>query len=109
LVECCPPWWVAFPCPPWLWGFLLWAGGRGCEVMEEYASGFAGHPGGLFYWLWERIGSDDWLAYVIGIPSGRVFFPNAKGFSLNSVYGSRTEDFLWILRQEAIVLTYSAQ
>jgi hypothetical protein len=24
-------------------------GGRRCEVMEEYASGFAGHPGGLFY------------------------------------------------------------
>jgi hypothetical protein len=23
-------------------------GGR-CEVMEEYASGFAGHPGGIFY------------------------------------------------------------
>jgi hypothetical protein len=27
-----------------------------------------------------RIGSDDWLAYIIGIPSGRVFSPNAKGF-----------------------------
>jgi hypothetical protein len=25
------------------------AGGRRCEVMEEYAIGFAGHPGGLFY------------------------------------------------------------
>jgi hypothetical protein len=28
----------------------------------------------------EGIGSDDWLAYVIGIPKGRVLFPNAKGF-----------------------------
>jgi hypothetical protein len=25
------------------------ARGRRYEVMEEYASGFAGHPGGLFY------------------------------------------------------------
>jgi hypothetical protein len=49
------------------------------------------------------------LAYVIGIPSGRVFFLNPKGFSLNSVYGSRTEDFLQILRQGVIVFTYSAQ
>jgi hypothetical protein len=24
---------------------------------------------------------------TIGIPSGRVFFPNAKGFRLNSAYG----------------------
>jgi hypothetical protein len=29
--------------------FSSGAGGRRCEVMEEYASGFAGHPGGLFY------------------------------------------------------------
>jgi hypothetical protein len=49
LVECCPLGWVPFPCPPWLWGFLLWGEGRRCDVMEEYASGFAGHPRGLFY------------------------------------------------------------
>jgi hypothetical protein len=24
---------------------------------------------------------------TIGIPSGRIFFPNAKGFRLNSAYG----------------------
>jgi hypothetical protein len=29
--------------------FSSGAGGRRCEVVEEYASGFAGHPGGLFY------------------------------------------------------------
>jgi hypothetical protein len=29
--------------------FSSGAGGRRCEVMEEYASGFAGHPRGLFY------------------------------------------------------------
>jgi hypothetical protein len=28
--------------------FSSGAGGRRCEVMEEYASGFAGHPGGYF-------------------------------------------------------------
>jgi hypothetical protein len=28
LEECCPPWWVAFPCSPWLWGFLLWSRGE---------------------------------------------------------------------------------
>jgi hypothetical protein len=29
--------------------FSSGGGGRRCEVMEEYASGFAGYPGGLFY------------------------------------------------------------
>jgi hypothetical protein len=29
--------------------FSSGAGGRKCEVMEEYASGFAGHLRGLFY------------------------------------------------------------
>jgi hypothetical protein len=28
--------------------FLLWSRGRRCEVMEVYASGFAGHSGGYF-------------------------------------------------------------
>jgi hypothetical protein len=57
---------------------------RRCEVMDECVSGFAGHPRGLFYWLRECIGSDDWLACVIGIPSGRVFSPECEGFLLNS-------------------------
>jgi hypothetical protein len=39
---------VAFPCPPWPWGFFpLEQGGR-CEVMEVDTSGFAGHQGGYF-------------------------------------------------------------
>jgi hypothetical protein len=49
LVKYCSPLWVAFPCPPWPRGFLLWSKGGRCEVMEKYASGFAGHPRGLFY------------------------------------------------------------
>jgi hypothetical protein len=61
-------------------GFSLLEHGRRCEVMDECASGFAGHPRGLFYCLRERIGSDDWLACFIGIPSGRVFLQNARGF-----------------------------
>jgi hypothetical protein len=36
------------------------------------------------------------LAYVMGIPSGRGFPPECEGFSLNSVHGSRIEDFLRI-------------
>jgi hypothetical protein len=39
------------------------------------------------------IGSDDWLACIIGIPSGRVFFPDAKGFHLNSAYGLPNQGF----------------
>jgi hypothetical protein len=39
--------------------------------------------------LWTEgcIGIDDWPTRTVGIPSGRVFFPNAKGFRLNSAYG----------------------
>jgi hypothetical protein len=29
-------------------GFFFWSRGRRCEVMEVYASGFAGHQGGYF-------------------------------------------------------------
>jgi hypothetical protein len=35
--------------------------------------------------------------------------PECEGFSLNSVYGSRIEDFLWILRQGTVVFAYSAR
>jgi hypothetical protein len=54
-------------------GEKMWSDGGVCEWICRA-------PRGLFYWLWECIGSDDWLAYVIGIPHGRVFFLNAKGF-----------------------------
>jgi hypothetical protein len=37
------------------------------------------------------------------------FLPECEGFSLKSVYGSRTEDFLRILRQGGVVFAYSAQ
>jgi hypothetical protein len=37
------------------------------------------------------------------------FFPECEGFSLNSVYGSRIEDFLRILRQGVVVFACSAQ
>jgi hypothetical protein len=37
----------SFPLSAMALGFSLLE--RKCEVMEEYASGFAGYPGGLFY------------------------------------------------------------
>jgi hypothetical protein len=39
------------------------------------------------YFIDRGVGSDDWSACTIGIPNGRVFFPNAKGFLFNSAYG----------------------
>jgi hypothetical protein len=38
-----------FPLSAMTLGFSLLERGRRCEVMEEYASGFAGHLRGLFY------------------------------------------------------------
>jgi hypothetical protein len=37
------------------------------------------------------------------------FSPECEGFSLNSVYGSRIEDFLRIFCQGAVVFAYSAK
>jgi hypothetical protein len=37
------------------------------------------------------------------------FLPECEGFSLNSAYGSRIEDFLWILCQGAVVFVHSAK
>jgi hypothetical protein len=37
------------------------------------------------------------------------FSPECEGFSLNSVYGSRIEDFLRILCQEGVVFAYLAK
>jgi hypothetical protein len=45
-----------------------------------YASGFVGHQGGYFISCESTLGGDDWLACIIGIPSGRVFSLNANGF-----------------------------
>jgi hypothetical protein len=37
-----------FPLSAMALGFSPMEQWRRCEVMEEYASGFAGHPGGYF-------------------------------------------------------------
>jgi hypothetical protein len=60
--------------------------------MEVYASGFAGHQGGYFI-VCESLGvmtggMHYWNTKRHGFPS------ECKWFSLNSVYGSRIEDFL---------------
>jgi hypothetical protein len=46
---------------------------------------------------------------LIGIPNGRVFSPNAKGFSLNSVHGSRMRIFCGFYAKGARVCAYSAR
>jgi hypothetical protein len=46
---------------------------------------------------------------VIGIPSGRVFFQNVKGFHWTVLMDSRIEDLLRILCQGASIFAYSAQ
>jgi hypothetical protein len=48
-------------------------------VMEVYVSGFAGHQGGYFISCESALGvMTGWC--IIGIPNGRVFSPNVKGF-----------------------------
>jgi hypothetical protein len=77
-------------------------------MMDECASGFAGHPGRYFI---DRRGA-------LGVMTGQYtlleyqttgFSPRCEGFCLNSVYGLPNQDLLWILRQEAVVLARSAQ
>jgi hypothetical protein len=69
--------------------FFLWRSRmRGHEVMEVYASVFAGHQGGYFISRESTLGVMIGWRTLMGIPNGRVFSPNAKGFSLNSVHGS---------------------
>jgi hypothetical protein len=77
--------------------------------MEVYASGFAEHHEGYFISCESASGvMTDWRT-LMGIPNIRVFSPNVKGFSLNSVHGSRNKDFLWVPRQETRVCAYSAE
>jgi hypothetical protein len=109
LVECCPPWWVAFPCPPWPWGFLLWSrgekmwsDGRVCKWICRASRG-AILLTMRAHWEWWLVGVRYWNTKRQG------FHPECEGFSLNSVYGSWIEDFLWILRQGAVVFAFSAQ
>jgi hypothetical protein len=75
-------------------GFFLWRSRmRGCEMMEVYASGFAGRQGGYFISRESALGVMTGWRTLMGIPNGRVFSPNAKGFSLNSVHGSQIRIF----------------
>jgi hypothetical protein len=83
-----------FPCPPWPWSFFLWRSMvRRREVMEVYASGFAEHQGGYFISCESALGVMTGWRTLMGIPNGRVFSTNAKGFSLNSIRGSRMRIF----------------
>jgi hypothetical protein len=61
--------------------------------MEVYASGFAEHQGGYFISCESALGVMTGWPTLMGIPNGRVFSPNAKGFSLNSVHSSRMRIF----------------
>jgi hypothetical protein len=76
--------------------------------MEVYASGFVGHPGGYFITCESALG-----VILVGVRYWNTkrhgFLPEHEGFSLNSVYGSRIEDFLWILCQRAGVFACSAK
>jgi hypothetical protein len=77
--------------------------------MEVYTSGFSEHRGGYFISCESALGVMIGWRTLMGIPNGRVFSPNAKGFSLNSVHGSPNEDFLRIQRQGTRVWAYSAK
>jgi hypothetical protein len=61
--------------------------------MEVYANGFAEHQGGYFISCENALGVMTGWRTLMGIPNGRVFSPNAKGFSLNSVCGSGMKIF----------------
>jgi hypothetical protein len=56
--------------------------------MEVYASGFAEHQGGYFISCESALGVMTGWRTLMGIPNGRVFSPNVKVFSLNSVHVS---------------------
>jgi hypothetical protein len=62
-------------------------------MMEVYTSGFAGHQGGYFISRESASGVMTGWHTLMGIPNSRVFSPNAKGFSLNIVHGSRIRIF----------------
>jgi hypothetical protein len=61
--------------------------------MEVYASGFAEHQGGYFISCESALGVMTGWRTLMGIPNDMVFSLNAKGFSLNSVCGSRMRIF----------------
>jgi hypothetical protein len=49
-------------------------------MMEEYASGIAGHPGGYFIDCESALGVMTGWRTFLEYPNDRVFFLNAKGF-----------------------------
>jgi hypothetical protein len=68
-----------FPLSAMALGFLLWSRGRRCEVMEVYASGFAGYQGAILltvrvHWEWWLVGVRYWNTKRQG------FLPECEGF-----------------------------
>jgi hypothetical protein len=83
-----------------LGGFFLWRNKeRRREVIEVYASGFAEHQGGYFISRESALGVMTGWRTLMGIPNGRVFSPNAKGFFIEQCSWLSNEDFLRILHQ----------
>jgi hypothetical protein len=70
-------------------GFVWKRRTRGREVMEVYANGFAEYQRGYFISSESASGVMTGWRALMRIPNGGGFSPNAKGFSLNSVHGSR--------------------
>jgi hypothetical protein len=62
-------------------------------MMEVYASGFAEHQGGYFISRESALGVMTGWRALMGMPNNGGFSPNAKGFPLNTVYGSRMRIF----------------
>jgi hypothetical protein len=90
-------------------GFSSSGRGTGCEVIEEYTSGFAEHLSGLFYWLrgvhweWWLVGVRWWNTKRQDLLSKR------EGFSQNSVLIPKLKIFCGFLRQGARVFACSAK
>jgi hypothetical protein len=59
--------------------------------------------------MWERIGSDDWLAYINRNTKRQGFLPECEGFFIEHCSWLPNEDFLRILRQGTGVCAYSAR
>jgi hypothetical protein len=73
-----------------------------------YVSGFAEHRGGYFISCEERIGTDDWLAYINGNTKQQGFLLECEGFFVEQCSWFPNEDFLRILRQGTRVCACSA-
>jgi hypothetical protein len=91
-------------------GVFLWRRRmRGREMMEVCANGFAEHQGGYFISCESASGVMLGWRALMGIPNGRGFSPNAKGFFIEQCSCLPNKDFLQILRQGARVYAYSAR